>query len=227
MSQSNEDAKRNAAKAEELFQEVGDRHGQAGSLLMLAGAHLDSGEFPEARDRAKEAREFFRNMRDDAGEDGVEDFLDDLKEYESGNRKKDDFMGFAMGPAPQKDGKSRKRRTSDKPFDASKTDVLMMTLGDKGDRLNVQFFDHFESRAARAPGGGGGGGKKADDSKGPQKTQVLYSVRWIRSGASGDPLAHKTNGAEDKRLAMTLDMGQPKDGFGQTSIANRRVLASA
>lgn len=229
MSQSYEDAKRNAAKAEELFQEVSDRHGQAGSLLIIAGAHLGAGEFPEARDRAKEAREYFRSMRDDSGEDGVEDFLADLKDYEAGKRKKGDFMGFSMDVgAPRQENKPRRRRTDDHKFDASKTDVEMMTVGDKNDRITIQFFDRFESRSARAPPAGGGGGKKSkDEDKGPEKTQVLYSVRWIKSGASGDRLAHKSDNLADKRVSMSLDMGQPKDGFGRTGPTNRTLLAAA
>merc|ERR1712032_1609617 len=124
MGKANEDAKRNAGKAEEIYQQAGDRHGQAGALLVMAGAHLGEAEFPEARERAREARELFKSIRDAAGEDGVEDFLEDLQEYETGKRKKGDFLGFSMGaePSTRTGDRLRRRKNTDAKVDLSKSD---------------------------------------------------------------------------------------------------------
>jgi len=230
MAKASEDAKRNAAKAEEMYQEVGDRHGQAGALLIMAGAHLGEGEFPEARERAREARELFKSIRDDAGEDGVEDFLADLQEYETGKRKKGDFLGFSMGAqAPTRaSDRPRRRKNADAKVDLSKSDVEMFTWGQNNERLTIQFFDHFESRAARAPApkaskaeSGASMEKSSSD-----KTQVLYSVRWIRSGASAasPPSEEGYTSAADKRVSMFTDMGQPKAGVGRTGPTNRMLF---
>merc|ERR1712039_774959 len=201
-------------------------HGQAGCILIIAGAHLGEGEYPEARERAKEARQWFANMRDDAGEDGVDDFLKDLKEFESGSRKKSEFMGFAMGAgAPTRDtNRPRQRRIVNENFSANPCDVEMMTFGDKGDRVIIQFFNEFTSRAA---GGGGGGKKKADGAadKKKEKTQVLYSVRWVRAIAGA--VEEKPRNAADKRICMPVDLGEPKNGFGRTAATNRMLMAAA
>merc|ERR1712007_324340 len=70
--------------------------------------------------------------------------------------------------APTRDtNRPRQRRIVNENFSANPCDVEMMTFGDKGDRVIIQFFNEFTSRSA----GGGGGGKKKKDGADDKKTR--------------------------------------------------------
>merc|ERR1719323_1582084 len=114
MNQSFAEAKTTARSAERLFVELDDVNGQANALLMVAGAILGDGDFAEAKDVAKEAREHFRDIGNAKGEDGAEDFLYALKSYESGASDRNDFMGFTMGIINPQDNKPRKTEDGSK-----------------------------------------------------------------------------------------------------------------
>merc|ERR1712232_158746 len=131
--------------------------------------------------------------------------------------------GFCMGVgAPKRETADRtRRRRRDYPFNTTKNNVEMFALGDKNERQTVQFFHNFESRSARAPGQKATKGGGDDEKKGPPKTQVLYSVRWIRGPASGS--VEPQPGMEDKRSCMALDMGAPNREFCAMGPTNRML----
>eukprot|EP00972_Heterocapsa_arctica_P079409 11703320-Heterocapsa_arctica.AAC.1 len=80
------------------------------------------------------------------------------------------------------------------------------------------FFDGFESRSAgggrpRAPRPGEAG------AGGPQKTQVLYSVRYVQAPkdkGSSAPRASAKKEGEVKKMTMAMEL--PKDGVGNCAV---------
>eukprot|EP00443_Scrippsiella_acuminata_P004896 CAMPEP_0115210872 /NCGR_PEP_ID=MMETSP0270-20121206/22470_1 /TAXON_ID=71861 /ORGANISM="Scrippsiella trochoidea, Strain CCMP3099" /LENGTH=116 /DNA_ID=CAMNT_0002624539 /DNA_START=101 /DNA_END=451 /DNA_ORIENTATION=- len=89
------------------------------------------------------------------------------------------------------------------------------------------FYDAYESRAP-----GGRPAKAAGGPSGaigaPEKTQVLYSVRWVRAptdkgAAAPDPKSRAARTGEVKKLNMTMDL--PQDGIGSSAVPVRMTGA--
>merc|ERR1740121_2299508 len=237
MSHSGTDAQKTAREAEKLFQGLGDTRGQAGALLLVSGGYLSAGEYAEARDAAKDARDLFRQVGDGAGEDSVEDFLDSLKQYESGQLNRADFVGFSMRGPEAADGQQVRRRPKDKQVDTSLATIELIVPGAKNEKFTMALFDGFESRQARAPGQRARSGSAAvaeafaqEVAKAaPAKDQAVYTVRWVPSrGGPGEPKPNpkEPQKVEDRRINVTFNLGQPTAGWGgRTGPSNRMFTA--
>merc|ERR1719220_3186390 len=102
-------AEETAKAAQAIFQDLGDASGEAGTLLLVAGSHLGRGAYEEAKQVAKDARDLYKTQEDGQGEDSAEDFLDGLKDFESGKLKSEEFVGFSA-----QSGGERKPRQKEK-----------------------------------------------------------------------------------------------------------------
>mmetsp|Transcript_53991 Transcript_53991/g.73985 ORF Transcript_53991/g.73985 Transcript_53991/m.73985 type:complete len:109 (+) Transcript_53991:101-427(+) len=100
---------------------------------------------------------------------------------------------------------------------ASVADLQLIDINNKP----FVFFDGFESRSA------GGGRPRAprpgEAGAGPQKTQVLYSVRYVQApkdkgSSAAAPRSAKKEGEVKK---MTMAMEVPKDGVGNCAVPVR------
>merc|ERR1719464_988632 len=191
MSQNNPEALKMARAAEKMFKDIGDGKGQAGSLLLVAGAHLGEGEFAEAKDVAKDAREVFREIESATGEESADDFLDALKQYESGKLSRFDFMGFSMSGAAQdqQDPQRPSKKKQDKGGDIIDNNIKeedMMMAGKQSDKYLVIAYDGIE---VRAPGGGRAPTRAAKKERvqdlsaaagaASSKEAVYFSVKWV------------------------------------------------
>jgi len=239
MSHSGTDAQKTAREAEKLFQGLGDTRGQAGALLLVSGGYLSAGEYAEARDAAKDARDLFRQVGDGAGEDSVEDFLDSLKQYESGQLNRADFVGFSMRGAEGGEGAPTRRRPKDKQVDTSLATIEIIVPGAKNEKFTMALFDGFESRQARAPGQRARSGSAAVAEAfeqglakpPPAKDQVMYSVRWVPSRGGREDRKDDTKPdpklpqkVEDRRINTSLSLGQPQQGWGGRCGPSKRMF---
>lgn len=244
MNQSFAEAERTARKAEAIFRDMGDQDGQAGALLLVAGAHLGAGEFAESKDVAKEARALFEESGNGKGEDGATDFLETLKQYDSGMLNTKDFMGFFMTSGePVQKGESQRAKVKDKKKDTTiLSNVDCYVPGPKGEKHTHVFFEAFEARRATAPtrgpaarraseAAGFGAGEGDEEAAKPVADPVLYAVRLMPRDIEGQEVPEKKPkyepiDPEDKRLHFSQSLGQPNRKFpGNTGKTDRMFSA--
>jgi len=149
-----------------------------------------------------------------------------VKQYESGQLNRSDFMGFYMKTGEGFDDAGARRRPKEKQADTALSTIELLTPGAKGERTTMVYFDGFESRQARAPGQRAGRSGSAAVSGAfeeglaklpPPKDQVLYSVRWVQARGSGESTKadpKKPQKVEDRRINLSQDLGQPQKSFG-------------
>lgn len=254
MTRSYQDALKTARDAEVLFKDLSDSRGEAGALLLAAGAHLGEGEFEEAKRIGKDAADLFRQLGDFTGEDTAQDFVDNIKSYETGQLNRADFCGFSMRGADAGFGGStavqaqpRRERAPRKPRQMSNlSDIeLIKADGSRETKTTLAIFEGFETRqAGKAPrpagarGGSAPGGTFSSqfedgiEKRGaPQREQVLYSVRWVQcaAGRGTSPSGSRRGGreftkVEDKRITVPLELGAPREGWGSRAGLTSRLF---
>jgi len=242
MNQSFAEAQKTARKAKAIFRDLDDADGQAGALLLVAGAHLGAGEFAESKDVAKDARTLFQDTGNGKGEDGADDFLDVLKQYESGGLSRTDFMGFTMSSGePTEKGDSERKKAKERKRDtAVLANVDLFVVGPKGDKHTVTFFKSFETRRATAPTRGPAARRSGeaamaaagDDEVSKQVADpVTFAIRLMPNNVVGEEVPEKKPKyepieIEDKRVSMSVDLGQPSVKYpGNCGKTNRMFSA--
>lgn len=232
------DAIETAKAAETMFRGLRDAAGEAGSLLLQAGGFLGDQNFKEAKRCAKDASDLYQSASDVAGEQTVDDFLDQVAAYEEGEQGIGGFQGFSMKTterrAQQPKAKAQRPKKKAPQTQSANIELVKADPHSKDSRVCMTFFDGFESRLATEAQfarpqdqikGGKKGGKhvkdrvrvKAEDVDYPD--QVLFSVRWVQTTpVSSEPLM-RTPGRfyrkdEDKRVCVSADLGAPKENWG-------------
>jgi len=230
-----------AKAAQAIFQDMGDTSGEASTLLLVAGAHLGAGEYDEAKLVAKDAGDLYKQREDEQGDDSVEDFLDSLKDYESGKLRSEEFAGFSM----QAEG-SRKPRQKEKGKAApaqggNKADVYTFGTNPQGQRDISWYCDSYEGRAATAPGARPGGrSEKNLDSGGYReldaaatKEQALYVVRYVpltendvpRPDPAAEAAPKPRVKVEETRIAEAANFGMAPGRLMRTGHTSRMLEA--
>eukprot|EP00933_Yihiella_yeosuensis_P072885 TRINITY_DN81436_c0_g1_i1.p1 TRINITY_DN81436_c0_g1~~TRINITY_DN81436_c0_g1_i1.p1 ORF type:complete len:562 (+),score=189.22 TRINITY_DN81436_c0_g1_i1:144-1688(+) len=248
MSQSFEDALKTAQDAELAFKGQKNLSGEAGALLLQAGAYLGNGDFEECRRVAAEAADLFRSVGDPVGEDSVEEFLETVEGYQKNKLNREEFRGFMMRPGKVSNGTSTNSKRASRPVRKLRqisniSDIeLIKADTSKESKITLAFFDGFESRSA-------GGQKPApkaseDAASGPfakgfpevgEKEQVLYSVRWVQASAGKAGSANNTKKAskkdftkdEDMVQKFSLNMDVPKENWGSCYGKTNRLFQAA
>merc|ERR1712217_781085 len=165
------------------------------------------------------------------------DFLDGLKDFESGKLNSAEFVGFsAQG---QGERKPRDKKEKGKPVGApgqqsNKADVWLFGTTPQGVRDVWYYCDAYEGRAATAPGARPGRSEKKDDrgfgalEEKSTKDQALYVVRYVPLTENDvppkDPTAEGVPTSrvkqEDVRFAEAAKLGVPKVGLLKTCCTN-------
>lgn len=232
MNKSPSEALRTARQAEECFTELRNVSGQASALLLASGAQVGEGRFGEAKETAREACDLFKEAGDSIGEDTAEDFQDTIDQYQSGKLDIEDFMGFSITMV-DKSQRKKQRKKGAKAEASTLVDYELFSLTAKGQRDFMARFMSFESRAARAPVARGrqASGPEGGAGPGASKKQVLYGVRWVGKPAPPeakfDPpenLQRDVPGAADKRLAYSMELSEPHQGFGGRFAPSQRMF---
>jgi len=235
------EAEETAKAAQSIFQDLGDGPGEAGTLLLVAGSHLGRGAYEEAKQVAKDARDIYQKQGDEKGEDSADDFLDSLKDFESGKLNSQDFVGFsAQG---QGERKPRDKKEKGKPAasqqQSNKADVWLFGTNPQGQRDVSYFCDAYEGRAATAPGARPGRSEKKDDrgygaiEEKSTKDLALYVVRYVplteKDVPERDPAAEAAATSrvkrEEVRFAESATLGVPKGGLLRTGCTSRMLEA--
>mmetsp|Transcript_109569 Transcript_109569/g.304816 ORF Transcript_109569/g.304816 Transcript_109569/m.304816 type:complete len:115 (-) Transcript_109569:133-477(-) len=101
---------------------------------------------------------------------------------------------------------------------------LELITGVGANKQTITFFEGFESRAAGGPRKPAAAAGQAALGGPGDKTQVLYSVRWVQApkdkaaaSAPGRPAAGRAG--EVKKMNMTMQM--PSDGLGNCAVPVR------
>lgn len=258
MTRSFQDALRTSRESQGLYRELGDTRGEASSCLLEAGAFLGEGEYDSARRAAKEAQQLFRQAGDLGGDGAADDFHETVGQYEKGQLNKDEFIGFSMqmtqttvgpGGAPP----VRRERPVRRKQMSNLSDIeLIKADASKDSKTILCVFEGFETRqAGKAPsrpnkggaaagGGAFSGGFEDDMNKrgGPQREQVLYSVRWVQCAQpranspprGSSPPGSKRSGRreftkeEDKQVKLQMDLRAPREGWGSRAGPTTRMF---
>jgi len=231
MSRKFDEALKTAFQAEELFEELSDKHGQASARLLSSGANLGEGKFAEATSAAKEARDLFKLIGDTFGEDSTEEFMELIDSYQSGQRSRADFVGFSVsGPDEAVKPKRARTRPRDPQVSLDIQNIDSFGLGRHGKPQCIASFEHYETRSARPakapskaeepfvrsratadPG-------SAQPGKPAKREQVLYTIRWVRTGG---PQQEDLPDLANKTVARSGMFAHPSKDVGRSGPSER------
>jgi len=217
-----------------LYKDLGDGQGEASALLLLAGANLGKGDFEDSRMVAKDVRDLFGQLEDSAGEQAAEDFLENLKNFESGKSDHRDFMGFAI----KQSGEKKMSKEEKKKAAAANQDIQVVSdiwsFSPFPTNNILAWFNSLEGRAA-APQGGARAPKKAELGVEAAKDINLstFCVRMVPF--TEDMLPHdddkpklmddEENNPADNVVSTPVAMGPPKTSMYRNCITNRMLQA--
>jgi len=197
-----------AQEALELFRSLQLPLLETTALLLESGAYLGAQDFERSRQRAQEAKEIYTSAGALKGVDSVDQWLQNVDRYQSGEQTLKTFHGFSMrrkynAPVSQGD----ERQSFRAPRRLSMMNDIDLWMPDDS-KVGFNVIISYQGLEHRAAGGGQPAGKAQVTASGMQKLQfpdadMEYDVRWVhrRKSKSHSKGRRLQKAEEDKLLA--------------------------
>lgn len=195
-----------AQEALELFRSLQLPLLETTALLLESGAYLGAQDFERSQQRAMEAKEIYNSAGVLKGVDSVDQWLQNLDRYRSGEQTLKTFHGFSMRRkynAPVSQSDERQNFRAPRRLSAMNDIELWMADDSKVGRSVIIAYQGLEHRAAGGPPPVGKAKVSAELHRlqFPDAKDMEYDVRWVhRRKSKSHSKGRRLQKAEEERL---------------------------